>query len=73
MGPSMCRRSFQVNSFVEKAYVALATRVCETHAWWGEKRQKDAKGRVRSRTVCVEKSERVSAEAGECEWRSRRV
>ena len=28
---------------------------------------------VRSRTVLVEKSERVSAEAGECEWRSRRV
>ena len=53
--------------------MALATRVCETLAWWGEKRQKDAKGRVRSRTVCVEKSERVSAEAGECEWRSRRV
>ena len=32
----------QMNSFVEKAYVTLAMGVCETHAWWGEKRQRDA-------------------------------
>ena len=32
LGPSMCRQSFQVNRFVEKAYVTLATGVCGTHA-----------------------------------------
>ena len=44
-GPSMGHRSFQVNSFVERAYVTLATGVYGTHAWWGEKKQKDARDR----------------------------
>ena len=51
------RRSFQVNSFVEKAYVTLATGVYGTYAWWGEK----DKGMLE--TKLVEKSEGVSAEA----------
>ena len=32
----------QVNSFVEKAYVTLATSLRGTHAWWGSKKQRDA-------------------------------
>ncbi|XP_076483683.1 hematopoietic prostaglandin D synthase-like [Bombus vancouverensis nearcticus] len=33
-GPSMCHRSFQVHSFVEKTYVTLATSVCRTRVRW---------------------------------------
>ena len=52
LGPLMCRRSFQVNSFVEKAYVTLVTGVCGTHAWWGEKRQRDTRDRVEKSVQC---------------------
>ena len=50
-GSSMCSWSFQVNKLVEKAYVTLATVVYGTHAWWGEKRQRDAGDRVSGEVV----------------------
>ena len=59
------RRSFQVNSFVEKAYVTLATGVYGTYAWWGEKDKGMLETKLveKSYTVLVEKSEGVGAEA----------
>ena len=50
-GSSMCSWSFQVNNLVDKAYVTLARVVCGTHAWWGEKRQRDAEDRVSGEVV----------------------
>ena len=57
----MCRRSFQVDSFVERACVTLATGVS------GHVLDKET-----LKTVLVEKREQASAEARECESGSRK-
>ena len=60
----MCRRSFQVNSFVEKTCVTLATGVS------GHVSDRTGKVKETLKAVLVEKPERTNAKGVQCELRS---
>ena len=60
----MCRRSFQVDSSVEKACVTLATGVS------GHVSDRRGKDKETLKEVLVEKPERTNAKGVQCELRS---